>query len=322
MALMPRGEPRTVPDPDGERYDEMLRQERERRRRAKEAATKPQGLSDADLNAALFPPVERRFDFDDRRQPRTGRIGNQTYKEVDNGRANVLVPIDEASPAQLAERQKAVERVVFMTEHPMAGAAYGLATMANASPQARDAAMVAGGLADTAMLGVAPRAAGVRGTSPGPQGKLGDPDVRRPDIRYRERNEQGQPMGADASLTARLLGTGTEAYRRRNPPGWGGHGTRNNEARAHLLANRLGGSGKDSRNIVTLTQKGANSPQMQTFEDRVARRVRAGEVVDYSVTPIYKGAPLQPHGILMTAFGSRGGVPSVAIIRNPAWYRK
>jgi hypothetical protein len=38
MALMPRGEPRSVPDPEGELYDEMIRQEREKRRRAEAAA--------------------------------------------------------------------------------------------------------------------------------------------------------------------------------------------------------------------------------------------------------------------------------------------
>lgn len=38
MALMPRGEPRSVPDPEGDLYDEMIRQEREKRRRAEAAA--------------------------------------------------------------------------------------------------------------------------------------------------------------------------------------------------------------------------------------------------------------------------------------------
>jgi len=322
MAQMPRGEPRTVPDPAGDQYDEMLREEWQRRRRAEAAAAKPQLLNDIDLKAALFPPAERRFDFDDPRQPRTGRIGGQTYREIDNGRANVLVPVAKASPAELAERQRAVERHMFMTELPFAGIAYGVATMANASPQTRDRAMIAGGLANTAMLGAAPRAARIRGPAAGPQGKLGDPDLRRPDIRYREHNAREQPTGAESALTAPLLGRGTETNRRRNPPGWGGHGTRNNEARAHLLARRLGGSGKDPQNIVTLTHKGANTPQMSTFENRVARRVRAGEVVNYSVTPLYKGEPLQPHSILLTAHGSRSALPSVGLIRNPAWYRK
>jgi hypothetical protein len=41
MARMPRGEPRSVPDPDGERYDEMIRQERLKKERAEAAAARP-----------------------------------------------------------------------------------------------------------------------------------------------------------------------------------------------------------------------------------------------------------------------------------------
>jgi hypothetical protein len=320
MALMPRGEPRTVPDPDGERYDEMLRQEWERRRRAEAAATKPQVLSDTDLKAALFTPVERRFDFDDRRQLRTGRIGNQTYKEIDNGRANVLVPIDEASPAELAERQKAVERVVFMTEHPFAGAAYGLATVANASPEARDRAMVAGGLADTAMLGAAPRTTRTR-SEVSPQGKLGSPAVQRPSIIYWGPNAEGLPTGSASWVTKSLLGTGQKGRPRFDPPGWGGNGIKHNEARAHLHGRSLGGS-RGRPNIVTLTQNGANTPQMSGFERKVANKARAGEVVEYSVTPLYKGGRRQPHTILLNALGSRDTLPSIRFIPNAAWHRE
>jgi hypothetical protein len=38
MARMPRGEPRSVPDPAGNQYDEMMRQERLKRQRAETAA--------------------------------------------------------------------------------------------------------------------------------------------------------------------------------------------------------------------------------------------------------------------------------------------
>ena len=40
MAQMPRGEPRSVPDPAGEQYDEMIRQERLKRERAEAAAAR------------------------------------------------------------------------------------------------------------------------------------------------------------------------------------------------------------------------------------------------------------------------------------------
>jgi hypothetical protein len=40
MAQMPRGKPRSVPDPAGEQYDEMIRQERLKRERAEAAAAR------------------------------------------------------------------------------------------------------------------------------------------------------------------------------------------------------------------------------------------------------------------------------------------
>jgi hypothetical protein len=75
------------------------------------------------------------------------------------------------------------------------------------------------------------------------------------------------------------------------------------------------------RNLVTLTHKGANTPQMQGFERGVARRVRGGEVVEYSATPMYRDGVLPPSAILMTAHGSRGA-PSARIINNPAGRRR
>jgi len=41
MAQMPKGGPRSVPDPAGERYDEMIRQERLKRERAEAAVARP-----------------------------------------------------------------------------------------------------------------------------------------------------------------------------------------------------------------------------------------------------------------------------------------
>lgn len=84
---------------------------------------------------------------------------------------------------------------------------------------------------------------------------------------------------------------------------------------------RYGAGGLESRNFVTLTQKGANSPQMQGFEQAVARKLHAGEVVDYSVTPLYDDGVLPPSLIVMTAHGSRSG-PSARLVRNPIGRRK
>jgi hypothetical protein len=57
MARMPQGQPRPVPDPDGDRYDEMLRQERLRRARAEaaEARSPPPSVGHPELLESLIP---------------------------------------------------------------------------------------------------------------------------------------------------------------------------------------------------------------------------------------------------------------------------
>lgn len=56
---------------------------------------------------------------------------------------------------------------------------------------------------------------------------------------------------------------------------------------------------------------------MRDFENGVARRVKAGEVVEYSATPLYSPGVLPPSSVLVTALGSRGA-PSARLIHNPA----
>jgi len=51
MARMPLGQPRSVPDPEGEAYDEMLRQERLKRDRAEQA---PGGRSQSSVGHPGF----------------------------------------------------------------------------------------------------------------------------------------------------------------------------------------------------------------------------------------------------------------------------
>lgn len=315
MAQMPRGKPRSVPDPAGDQYDEMIRYERARMERADAAAVRP----------ASFPAFQLRDQFLEglRNAPyspgATGRIGGQSYREVDNGVANVLIPIDRFSPAEREEQRRAVERVTLMADYPVAGAAYGVATMVNAPPKARDQALVAGGLVNAGLFGVAPRAGQVAELPPPTRPRPEPPPWRRPDIRPRALNSSGQATGVAATLTAPLLGTGTRATGR--PPGWRGNGNVFNEARGHLQARSLGGSGSDPRNRVTQTHIGSNTPQMSSFEAAVARRVRDGEVIEYSATPLYEPGVLPPSHILLTAIGSRGA-PTARVIRNPAGRRQ
>lgn len=250
----------------------------------------------------------------------TVTIGGRTYKGYDNGKANTLVPVDTLSPAQRAARQRDHERLALMTNHPLAGASYGLASLLGASSPTRDRALAAGVAANTAVLGGQGRAPSAA-RLPAPRARVAPPTLERPSFRLGRLNEDGQASGATATLTAPLLGTGTRSDRRLTPPGWQGHGTRFNEARGHLIARMLGGTGRDMRNLVTLTQHGANTPQMQRFEEPVARRVRAGEVIEYTSTPLYRPGVLPPSAVLLTAQGARAE-PVARLILNPAGRRR
>lgn len=154
--------------------------------------------------------------------------------------------------------------------------------------------------------------------SPAPQrAQAAPPSTQRPSIRLRGLNEKGQAQGVTSTITTPMLGTGSKAHWRRRPPGWQGNGSVYNEARAHLQGADLGGSGRDLRNLVTLTRNPANSPYMREFERTVAQRVRDGEVIEYSATPLYSDGVLPPRSILLTAIGSRGA-PIARLIQNPA----
>jgi hypothetical protein len=321
MAQMPRGEPRSVPDPAGEKYDEMIRYEQWKKQRADAAWANSNSLP-----PSLFPQFDSAPDMLNKASPAepTYKIGRQWYREVDNGTANVRVPVDDpgVSPAEREEQRRAVARALFMQNSPLGGAAYGVATLANASPQARDAALVAGGAADAAMS-FAPRVATPRGpASPAQRGQPAQPPLLRPNIRNRGVNPQGQALGIDVTLAEPMLGSGTRANPRIRPPGWSGNGTVHNEARGHLHARDLGGSGRKTQDLVTITQHPTNSPQMRNFEQDVASRMRAGEVVEYSVLPLYSDGILPPSTIVMTAHGSRGAPPAGRIISNPAGRRR
>jgi hypothetical protein len=118
MAQMPRGEPRSVPDPLGDRIEAAHRRERlERERDENTAASSPNSLG-----SVSFSPSARLAGIrsgSPRLSP-TVTIGGQTYREVDNGRANVLVPVDDplVSPAERAERRRAIEQAFFMAGQP------------------------------------------------------------------------------------------------------------------------------------------------------------------------------------------------------------
>ncbi len=321
MARMPKGEPRSVPDLAGDQYDAMMREERWKKQTIEAAAGK---LPFSSYGTSLL-PSESLADFI-KRSPRpepSVAIGGQTYRGSDNGRANLLVPVDDpqVSASQLAERRRGVSRVMFMADSPLGSAAYDLALAMNASPAQRNGALVAGGLVDAAMTGAAPFGVRGRGGVSPPRTETNPLGRQRPPVRSSGANASGQAQGKDMTLTKSMLGTGTRANKRVNPPGWQGHGTKFNEGRSHLHAKQLGGSGKTISDLVTLTQNPTNSSHMATFENEVMRRVRDGEVMEYFVKPLYHEGILPPTSMLMLAYGSRGA-PIARLVENPAGRRR
>jgi hypothetical protein len=132
---------------------------------------------------------------------------------------------------------------------------------------------------------------------------------------FNELDDLGRATGASATITEDILGTGTKASGSIKPPGYGGQAA--GQAKGHLIARSLGGSGGDARNLVTLYQNPVNTPIMSGFERAVANAVRAGETVRYEVVPIYRGSELVPRAVTLRATGSGGFNLHVTILNAP-----
>ncbi|MFD3533750.1 DUF6531 domain-containing protein [Streptomyces sp. NPDC058664] len=131
-------------------------------------------------------------------------------------------------------------------------------------------------------------------------------------IRYGRLDSLGRPTGVYACLRPEIIDAkkGTEAGKLK-PPGWRGDGTAFNEARGHLLADRLGGAGKGRlawHNLVTQTQTPTNSPDQRDQVEQVIfdQVTKNKEVVQYHIKPIYEGTNPIPIRLEFTAFGNKG----------------
>jgi filamentous hemagglutinin len=128
---------------------------------------------------------------------------------------------------------------------------------------------------------------------------------------FGELDSLGRPTGVTAVLREDSLGGGSSANPAIRPPGFEGQPA--NHARGHLLANSLGGSGDDARNLVTLFQRNANHPNMSSFERQVRGAVQSGETVSYRAVPTYTGTNPMPTGVTLSARGSGGFTLDVSI---------
>lgn len=126
-------------------------------------------------------------------------------------------------------------------------------------------------------------------------------------ITYLPLDALGRPTGATAVLRNGQLGGGTAAASRIRPPGFVSGLPPHCHNRGHLIGRQLGGSGRDARNLVTLTN-GSNSPAMRNQENRIRNYLRQNPrcSVRYTVTPIYEGDNPMPVGVTMHAISSNG----------------
>ncbi|MFE6036825.1 RHS repeat-associated core domain-containing protein [Streptomyces sp. NPDC056452] len=127
-------------------------------------------------------------------------------------------------------------------------------------------------------------------------------------------DEHGRPNEMHATVTRDMLDQGTHANNGLRPPGFL-HGNDYNQARGHMLARMLGGTGDSLDNLFTITQNPTNSPHMRDLEQQIYDAVAgapsqgvAGQTVQYSVYLEYTDdkANSVPSRIYMAADGSNG----------------
>ncbi len=133
---------------------------------------------------------------------------------------------------------------------------------------------------------------------------------------YQGLDNLGRPTGITARVTPDMIGTGLKAGKAK-PPGWVDN---SGFARGHLFARQLGG-GKEAENIVTLIQRPVNAPVMSGFEGAVRTAVEGtkdvpGQIVNYTVTPLYKGSELMPAAVQIIAKGEDGFNLAVTILNR------
>lgn len=249
----------------------------------------------------------------------TVRIGGQYYRELDDGGANRLVPTHDPrfSAADIAAQRRAVQRVALAQDNPLGGAAAGVAALFGAPQEVQDAALLMGMVGDVALSSAGRNPGQGRGVRSARTVQRASPALPQENVRYRGMTDQNQSLGLSSTVTRSMLNTGSDAYRKIEPAGWRGRGDKTRESRGHLGAKILGFSGRDPRNLVTITQNPTNHPQMSKFERRVYEAVKKYGVLDYLVTPSYGQWALPPSSISLMAF-PRGGDPLVGRINNPA----
>ncbi|WP_105969046.1 DNA/RNA non-specific endonuclease [Streptomyces geranii] len=127
--------------------------------------------------------------------------------------------------------------------------------------------------------------------------------------------ENGLPTGTMGELTPADLNTGTSSAHDVNPVGQQPEGVARYGARkGHLLANVMGGSGRDLGNLAWMHVLVNNSSFKTAFENPVIRALRAGHNVRFGVRPKFRGREVAPYEVEVWATTSAGQV--VVPVRN------
>lgn len=118
-------------------------------------------------------------------------------------------------------------------------------------------------------------------------------------IDYGSINQYGQRSGVRARLDSSNLGGRTRPRPTEPIPSY----VPGQDNRTHLLGALIGGSNKRPENFVAMFRE-ANNPEMLRYEYQIRDALKAGQVVDFRATPIYRGNDSRPLGITITAKGS------------------
>nr|WP_185124448.1 DNRLRE domain-containing protein [Streptomyces sp. TLI_185] len=129
-----------------------------------------------------------------------------------------------------------------------------------------------------------------KGRAQGVQACLNDGDFTYVD----EWTQKTGELSNDSAIVGSPVPRPQRDYPELDPPGF-----RKGMNRAHLLANQLGGTGTDRRNLVSLWATPNNS-QMKKVENNVARMVAAGQTVYYQVSAHYTGGNGAPDYLSIT----------------------
>lgn len=151
MALMPRGQPHSVPDPEGEAYDEWIRNKRAAELAASAPRRNSRGLSPSYRSPGI--PSREEIEATQARRVKAGivRIKGKDYVAIDDGEACRYIPatyVRRSDPAAAQRRARTNERIDYLRKHPIGAALYVGGRMLGLDENAAMAGMLAGGAGD------------------------------------------------------------------------------------------------------------------------------------------------------------------------------